>query len=82
MYAHIRLSRCGKVIEIVDVEDVVGHSKTDFLSRSMGIGRIWVELKDLDIMKSVADAIGVNFIFKKGKEYFFRANGVTHYYKE
>jgi hypothetical protein len=70
------------VVEIVEVEDAIGHSKTDFLSRSMGIGRVWVELKDLDTMKSVADANGVNFIFKKGKEYFFRANEITHYYKE
>jgi len=39
-------------VEIVEVEDAVGHSKTDFLSRGMGVGRVWVELKDLDTMKS------------------------------
>jgi hypothetical protein len=76
------LLRCGKLIEIVEVEDAVGHSKTDFLSKSMGMGRVWIQLKDLETMKRVADANGVNFIFKKGKEYFFRAKDVTHYYKE
>jgi hypothetical protein len=70
------------MVEVIEVRDAVGQSKTDFLTRSMGIGRVWVELKDFDTIERMADAYGVKFIFKKEKQYFFRANEVTHYYKE
>jgi len=70
------------MVEIIEVKDAVGQSKTDFLTKSMGMGRVWVELKDLDTMKKLAESNGVNFIFKKCEEYFFRANEVTYYYEE
>jgi len=70
------------MVEIIEVKDAVGHSKTDVLTRTMGIGKVWVKLKNLDMMEQVADAYGVQFIYKKEKQYFFRANEVTHYYEE
>lgn len=70
------------MVEIVEVKDAVAHSKDDFRKFGLGQSKVWVELKDLDTMKQLADAYGVRFIYKKDKEYFFRANEVTHYYKE
>lgn len=65
------------LVEIIEVEDA---SKREFRRLGVGEGEVWVELKDLEDMKHVAEQLGVKFIYKKGEEYFFRANQITHYY--
>jgi len=71
-----------EMVEVIEVKDAVCHTKKDFRGLGMGVSKVWVELTDLDTMKKVADAYGVAFIYKKGREYFFRVNETTHYCKQ
>lgn len=65
--------------EIITVKDA---SQSEFRRLGVGEDDVWVELEDLEEMKSIAEELDVKFIYKKGGEYFFRANEITHYYQE
>ncbi len=67
---------------MVQIIEVVEASKGEFRRLGVGEGGVGVELEKLEAMKDAAEELGVRIIYKRGKEYFFRANNITHYCKE
>ncbi|MFW6117672.1 MAG: hypothetical protein ACOC6G_03715 [Thermoproteota archaeon] len=68
--------------ELVEIMEVKEASKGEFRKLGVREGEVWVELKNLEDMNRVAGELDVKFIYKKDREYFFRAEGITHYCQE
>ncbi len=68
------------MVEIIEVKDMVGHSKNDF--RNKTLANMWIEYEDVAELKRAAEAYGIKFIIKRKNDYVFALAGTIFYAKE
>lgn len=68
------------MVEVLEVRDMVGQSKSDFTSKTLA--NMWIEYEDPAELKRAAEAMGIKVIFKRKGDYVFAVAGTIYYAKE
>ncbi|MFX0135391.1 MAG: hypothetical protein ACFFDN_17235 [Candidatus Hodarchaeota archaeon] len=68
------------MVEIVEAKDMVGHSKGDFKKKTLA--NMWIEYEDTAELIRAAEAMGIDVIVKRKKDYVFALAGTIYYAKE
>ncbi|NVM01124.1 MAG: hypothetical protein HWN67_02230 [Candidatus Helarchaeota archaeon] len=68
------------MVEIVEAKDMVGHSKGDFKKKTLA--NMWIEYEDAAELMRAAEAMGIDVIIKRKKDYVFALAGTIYYAKE
>lgn len=74
------------MVEIIECQDIMGQSKNDFLNKGVAVAgshvpraMMWIQFKDVDTLKRVADLMGVKAINKRKNDYVFALAGTIFY---
>ncbi|MBD3185369.1 hypothetical protein GF325_00965 [Candidatus Bathyarchaeota archaeon] len=68
------------MVEVVEAKDMVGHSKGDF--RNKTLANMWIRYGSVAELIRAAEAMGIDVIIKRGKDYVFALAGTIYYAKE
>lgn len=68
------------MVEVVEAKDMVGHSKSDF--RNKTLANMWIRYGSVAELIRAAEAMGIDVIIKRNKDYVFALAGTIYYAKE
>lgn len=68
------------MVEVVEAKDMVGHSKGDFMRKTLA--NMWIQYASVAELERAAEAMGVDVIIKREKDYVFALAGTIYYAKE
>lgn len=77
------------MVEIIDCKDMMGQSKSDFLSGGVRVGidhlprgMLWIQFESAKDLKRAAELLGVNVISRRGSDYVFAIAGTIYYARD